>query len=160
MSSSYDESIFERDSVRFILSQRFKENYRKFYSTLKATIQMVLTSTILGQVSQPLCYALLFLYSFTLVTLFFLTAKGLWNQRKGNVDDDNDLDVVDVIISKPDYILRSIFIVLFLVAVVTFLFLLTSNLSFNEGVLQFLQILVSFAILYLLLSLFYYVRSS
>ena len=97
MSTSYDESIFGRDWNSFSISQRFSENYQKFYGTLKTAIQMVLANTIMGQIPQPLCYFLLFFYFFTLVTLGFLTAKGLWSQKNGDACDDSDL--VDVITS-------------------------------------------------------------
>ena len=87
MSTSYDEDIFVRDWVRFTLSQRFKENYHKFYGTLKTAVLVGLANTMLALVPQPYFYFLLFFYFFTLATLVFLTTKeGVWDKRKGNAE--------------------------------------------------------------------------
>ena len=101
--SSYDPTIFERSDTDFILSQRFKQHFHKFYGTLKVAVQMVSTNAVLNYFPRPLLYVIMFIY----LSFGGILASHLFNQlcSKKKVSNIEDFDLIDV--SKPRHIILS-----------------------------------------------------
>ena len=91
--SSYDPTIFERSDTNFILSQRFKQHFHKFYGTLKVALQMVSTNVVLGRFPRPLVYAIMFIY---LVVGLILARHVVTQLRSEKAPEFEDFDLIDI----------------------------------------------------------------
>ena len=92
--SSYDSTLFERIDAGFFLSQRFKQNFHKFYGTLRLAFQMVLTNAVLAYCPRPLMYVIMCIYLIFAIILLIHLAHQLRLKKK--LRDVEDFDLLSV----------------------------------------------------------------
>ena len=97
MSSSYDSSIFEGGRGSFVLSQRFKSSWDKFYCMLKLAIQMFIAN-ILYLAAHPVSKILFFIYLFVVTFLGYIIVGQILGKNDQGYED---VDLLDVLYARP-----------------------------------------------------------
>ena len=93
MSAAFDPSIFQRRTVSFALSQRFKHNWHEFKGTIKVAFQTFFFNSLLKALPPPPNLLVRLLFSAYLLLLIIVGVLLVWRQltKRDRLIEDIDL---------------------------------------------------------------------